>query len=188
MVSLVRYELFYNYFLMWHLLSISYLLSGAVGSMDCTHVRWNQCPVNLTNFCTGKEKVPTLAFNCIVDHSRRILWRSNAFYGAINDITICHNDSMCISILNDRLADIEFKMFNENDEIIKCCRSYLLVDGGFLNFGCFVPPFKECLSREAILWSEWLESLRKDVECTFGILTSILESYAILLINTILVA
>ena len=85
---------------------------GAVGSMDCTHVTWNQCPVNLINNCTGRQKKPTLAFNCIVDHSRRILYCSNApFFGAVNDITICHNDPLCIDLVRGKLRDVEFDVF-----------------------------------------------------------------------------
>ena len=93
---------------------------GAVGSMDCTHVTWSQCPVNLTNMCTGKEKKPTLAFNCIVDHSRKILYCSDAFFGAVNDITICHNDKLCIDLIRGKIADIEFdyqKLFSLNHNI-----------------------------------------------------------------------
>ena len=33
---------------------------GAAGSVDCTHVRWGNCPAGLANLCTGKETVPTI--------------------------------------------------------------------------------------------------------------------------------
>jgi hypothetical protein len=38
---------------------------GAVGSMDCTHVRWDQCPKHLQNICSGKAKKPTICFHMI---------------------------------------------------------------------------------------------------------------------------
>ncbi len=47
-------------------------LPGAMGSMDCTHVNWDMCPVKLAHLCTGKSGKPTLAFEVVVDHSRRI--------------------------------------------------------------------------------------------------------------------
>jgi hypothetical protein len=25
--------------------------NGAIGSMDCTHVKWNKCPASKQNFC-----------------------------------------------------------------------------------------------------------------------------------------
>jgi hypothetical protein len=35
---------------------------GCVGSIDCTHVKWRQCPKSLRFECSGKEGYPTLSF------------------------------------------------------------------------------------------------------------------------------
>lgn len=45
-----------------------------------------------------------------------------------------------------------------------------MVDNGYLSWSCTVPPVKDGLTYAVIRFSEWLESMRKDVECTFGIL------------------
>ena len=37
-------------------------LPGAIGSTDCVHIKWERCPVEVTNLCHGKEGYPTLAF------------------------------------------------------------------------------------------------------------------------------
>jgi len=37
-------------------------LPGSVGSMDCTHLRWTNCPPNLMNSCKGKEPFPSFHF------------------------------------------------------------------------------------------------------------------------------
>jgi hypothetical protein len=47
---------------------------------------------------------------------------------------------------------------------------YVIVDGGYTDHICFIDPDKHRLHRQAVLWSEWVESIRKDVECFFGIL------------------
>ena len=39
-----------------------------------------------------------------------------------------------------------------------------------MNWSVTVPPLKSTLLRREIRFSEWLESMRKDVECAFGIL------------------
>ena len=70
---------------------------GACGSMDCTHIPRRMCPVELTNLCTGKEGYPTLSFQCLVDHSRKIRHVSKSFFGAMNDKNICEVDSFIIS-------------------------------------------------------------------------------------------
>ena len=44
------------------------------------------------------------------------------------------------------------------------------VDNGCLNWSTTVPPFKNPLTYRQLRWSKWLESMRKDVECVFGIL------------------
>ena len=64
-------------------------LPGCIGSMDCTHIRWWNCPKHARQASTGKEGKPTLAFQLLVDHSRRILHVSKAFVGAMNDMNIC---------------------------------------------------------------------------------------------------
>ena len=67
-----------------------------------------------------------------------------------------------------------FEIFDRgsNNEIIKVQYqgAWLLVDNGYLNWGNTVCPMKTTIYRNQARWSEWLESMRKDVECTFGIL------------------
>ena len=48
--------------------------------------------------------------------------------------------------------------------------AYVIVDNGYLNWSCTVPPFGVSNNINEIRWSKWLKSMRKDVECTFGIL------------------
>ena len=80
---------------------------GAVGSIDCVHVRWDKCPFSLRSSCKGKEGYPSLAYEAVVDHHRRILSVTKSHYGARNDKTIIKFDMhamitqliMCISLL-----------------------------------------------------------------------------------------
>jgi hypothetical protein len=44
------------------------------------------------------------------------------------------------------------------------------VDNGYHNISCTIPPFKAALYNDEHFFSEWIESTRKDVECTFGIM------------------
>jgi Plant transposon protein len=60
---------------------------------------------------------------------------------------------------------------NNNNIITKTYKGpWLIVDNGYLKWPTTVPPFKLSASEKERRWSQWLESLRKDVECTFGIL------------------
>jgi len=48
-------------------------LPGCAGSMDCVHTAWDMCPTPIKIDCTGKEGYPTLVFQVIVSHTRKIL-------------------------------------------------------------------------------------------------------------------
>jgi hypothetical protein len=66
---------------------------GCVGSMDVTHLHWGNCPSELRHHCIGRYGYPTLGFNFICSHNRRIQHISKPFYGATNDITVTYNDN-----------------------------------------------------------------------------------------------
>ena len=47
----------------------------------------------------------------------------------------------------------------------------MIVDNGYLEWSTTVrPPLKSTITQAEMRFSKWLESLRMDVECTFGIL------------------
>ena len=45
-----------------------------------------------------------------------------------------------------------------------------MVDNGYLKWSVTIPPHKNPEFQTEVRFSEWIESMRKDVECTFGIL------------------
>ena len=69
---------------------------GCCGSVDCTHIAWDRCPDESYNFMKGKEGFPTVSFEVIVDHTRRVLSVSEAFDGSTNDMTIAASDELGI--------------------------------------------------------------------------------------------
>ena len=69
-------------------------LPGCLGSIDCVHLVWSNCPAAVLSQCKGKEKTPTVAFQVVVSHTRKILSKSQLFYGTINDKTICQYDDV----------------------------------------------------------------------------------------------
>jgi hypothetical protein len=50
------------------------------------------------------------------------------------------------------------------------CGAWLLVDNGYHSWPTTVPPTKTSTKKSEIRFSSWLESMRNDVECIFGIL------------------
>jgi hypothetical protein len=54
---------------------------------------------------------------------------------------------------------------------------YVIVDNGYLAWSCTVPPISVTNKIDKTQWSRWLESMRKDVECTFRILKGRFENF-----------
>ena len=148
---------------------------GCVGSMDVTHLHWGNCPADLRHHCIGRYGYPTLGFNFICSHNRRIQHISKPFYGATNDITITYNDNYPRRLmLCQEHTDRVFRTYNRLGDITYWRGAYLITDGGyptcysFLNLNLLNYDY-----HTVVLWSKWLESVRnKDVERLFGTLKS----------------
>jgi hypothetical protein len=143
---------------------------GAMGSMDVTHFRWLACPKKQFNYCKGKYPFPTLACQAIVDHNRRILFLSDLYDGRENDKNITTDDTFTYAIMFGKFNSVKYKLYDEHGVLRMCEGGYIIVDGGYQNLPCFVDPLHEANGHKEVHWSEFLESVRKDVECTFGIL------------------
>jgi len=72
------------------------------------------------------------------------------------------------------MEDVSFELLERNAQghinSVRYKGPWLIVDNGYLNWSMTVPPLKVTADAKEIRGSQWLESLRKDVECTFGIL------------------
>ena len=73
------------------------------------------------------------------------------------------------------LADNKFELESTDKEsgaILQTTFSgvYVICDNGYLDWSCTVPPMTMINKISEICWSKWVESMRKDVECTFGIM------------------
>lgn len=146
-------------------------IPGCVGSIDCVHLKWDKCPAWLLNECKGKEGYPSLVYEVCVDHMRRIRSCTNEFYGSVNDKTIIKYDEYITDVKEGkRWADVVFEVLDENGSTVEMNGVFFICDNGYHRWNCLMSPFAYCSSEEKIKWSEWVESVRKDVECLFGIL------------------
>lgn len=158
-------------------------LPGCVGSVDCVHVAWDVCPVRLWHMHNGKEGYRSVAFEVVVDHNRRIQSTTVPFAGAWNDKTIVRFDGYVSKLRRGELFhDIdpgqEWKYYAkerlpDGSEVL-LLRSekgyYLICDGGYHKWRVLQCPNKVTANATVMKWSKVVESMRKDVECTFGIL------------------
>jgi hypothetical protein len=144
---------------------------GAIGSVDCTHIRWDKCPAHLRAVCKGKEGFTSLGFEITVDHFRRIHAVTGSHYGTRNDKTIVQFDDHIQSIhKGEKYADVEYKLYDADGELQTCTGAWIISDNGYHRWSCMACPMKHTINPAEAIWSCTLESVRKDVECTIGIM------------------
>ena len=154
-------------------------LAGALGSTDATHVMLERVESRMRQAHLGFKMTHTArTYNLTVNHRRRILSTTHGHPARWNDKTLASFDSCMTGIRNGTiLEDVVFELYDMDDNGIPFKQKYggvwLLVDNGYLNWSTTVPPMKITVDPAEIRFSAWLESMRKDVECTFGILKGV---------------
>ena len=135
-----------------------------------------RCPHWAHNSHKGfKLSVPARTYNVTCDHSRRILGTTMGHPGTWNDKTLILFDQLIMDVKKGKVyADYEFELYERKEnggiETVKYGGVWFMVDNGYLSWSCTVPPDNNGTTYEVIRFSEWLESMRKDVECLFGIM------------------
>ena len=83
------------------------------------------------------------------------------------------NYKMCywyLMLQNPYIADPTTREGKQFRRRFECKGAYLITDGGYHLWRCCQPPIKAAWNEDECHWSLRLESVRKNVECTFGIL------------------
>ena len=151
-------------------------LPGGVGSMDVVHVPLGACPAGLCNLMTGKEGYPSLGFNVISDHLGRALALMPGVYGSINDQTIVKFDQAVDDVKTKSLfTDYLYEIRNEQGEKSMERGLYIIVDGGYLKWEVLQCGLKTSSEPGYSDWRTRMESVRKDIECYFDELSSVLR-------------
>jgi hypothetical protein len=95
---------------------------------------------------------------------------SDLYDGRENDKTITAEDDFTYDIMAGKLSKVAFKMYDKHGVVHWFRGGYLITDGGYCDVPCFVDPLHNACGHKEVHWSEFLESVRKDVECLFGML------------------
>ncbi|KAH9116034.1 hypothetical protein AeMF1_010004 [Aphanomyces euteiches] len=129
---------------------LSHGFPGCIGSIDCMHWQWKNCPSAWKGMFQGKSGVATVVLEAIADHRGRF-WHFNfGTPGALNDI----NSPRVIWSLNG--LDYEYP--------------YWLADGIYPDYACFLKTFPRPGTRMQKLFASKQEAKRKDIERAFGVL------------------
>ena len=119
----------------------------------------------------SKEGYATLSYEVTVDHRKKIIAATIGHPGCRNDDIIVKFNGFVTNIHDRGLhSDVEFDLKKSDGTITKEKGLYLTVDGGYHKWRCLQCPLKHTSTPKDALWSKWVESVRKNVECVFGIL------------------
>lgn len=149
---------------------------GCAGSTDATTIVICKCRYGLRQMHLGhKDKKTARTYNITVNHRRKILATTDGHPSRWNDKTVVLFDDFITNLKNGKLDDHEFYLLEKDKtsgEVVKIRYkgAWVLVDNGYLDWSVTIPPYKLCSRTSRIRWSQWLESMRKDVECVIGIL------------------
>jgi hypothetical protein len=144
-------------------------IEGMVGSLDCMHVGWKNCPVAWQGqYQSGKEGYPSLVLEAMADYNLFFWHASFGWAGTLNDLNIWEGSELHKGFLDGTWSEtIDFPFTINQQEFTKL---FVLVDGIYPELARFVKPLSEPVGPNKVAYSKWQESSRKDIERTFGVL------------------
>ena len=109
---------------------------------------------------------------------RRVLHTTKGFPSTCNDKTMAHQDLFLKALKNGVLkardgspvSDLEFKYYDSNGELCSARGPFVICDNGYHRWRILQTAPKFSSDRYVLGWAKRMESVRKDVECTFGIM------------------
>jgi len=144
--------------------------------MDATHIACEKVGFRLRqNHLSFKIPYTSRTYNLTCNHRRQVICTTDGHPARWNDKSLQLYDKLATGLHNGKLLpDHAFKLYDYDSDgnivKIKYKGGWLLVDNGYLTWSVTVPPISRTTLRKEIRWSAQVESIRKDVECAFGIL------------------
>ena len=142
---------------------------GCLGSWDCKHFVWKNCPMRLAGQHQGHAEGGrrTLILEGISDH-RKYLWQVNfGDAGSLNDLNVLDKSSIVGAMLTGDLS-LQVTPYNINGKDRDWM--YFLVDGIYPAWAIFVTTYSDAIDPKKRHFATQQEKVRKDIECAFGIL------------------
>jgi Plant transposon protein len=107
-----------------------------IGSIDCMHVYWKNCPMAWHALFGGKEKAPTVVLEAFSDYNAYIWHSAFGYLGSNNDINILERSPLLAMWLDGSFhSDVDFE-FTINGQTFK--QLFVLADGINPNMSRFV--------------------------------------------------
>ncbi|KAI5006218.1 hypothetical protein ZWY2020_033461 [Hordeum vulgare] len=142
---------------------------GMLGSLDCMHWRWKNCPKAWHGMYCGKSRDATIVLEAVASEDT---WIWHAFFGlpgTLNDINVLNRSPLFKRLISGDAPACNYKIMNNEYSM-----GYYLSDGIYPEWATLVKSIKEKngvpLTRKEAHFTKAQEAARKDIERAFGVL------------------
>ncbi|XP_013665085.2 putative nuclease HARBI1 [Brassica napus] len=140
---------------------------GMVGSIDCMHWKWKNCPTAWKGMYSRGTDKPTIVLEAVASED---LWIWHAFFrapGTCNDLNVLDQSPVFNDIIYSRAPELKYNVNGREYNL-----AYYLTDGIYPEWATFVKSIPRPQHPKHRLFAEHQEGVRKDVERAFGVLQS----------------
>ncbi|XP_018450842.2 uncharacterized protein LOC108822299 [Raphanus sativus] len=138
---------------------------GMIGSIDCMHWKWKNCPTTWKGQYSRGSSKPTIVLEAVASYD---LWIWHAFFGppgTLNDINVLDRSPVFDDIINGQAPQVTYSVNGREYRL-----AYYLTDGIYPKWATFIQSIPLPQSPQAVLFAKRQEAVRKDVERAFGVL------------------
>ncbi|XP_009120498.3 protein ALP1-like [Brassica rapa] len=138
---------------------------GMIGSIDCMHWEWKNCPAAWKGMYSRGTDKPTIVLEAVAGQD---LWIWHAFFGApgtMNDLNILDRSPVFEEIINGNAPEVHFHVNGREYDL-----GYYLADGIYSKWATFIQSIRLPQGPKPCLFAKRQEFVRKDVERVFGVL------------------
>jgi hypothetical protein len=147
-------------------------VDGMLGSLDCMHTHWKNCPKAWQGQFAGKGGKATIVLEAVADHYLWFWHASYGYSGTLNDLSILSKSPLMEGMCDGSFGAMEkasgVTPFMVGDEEFD--KVFLLVDGIYPRYSRFVRGLTQPVTEAECQFTQWQESSRKDIERAFGVL------------------
>ncbi|XP_009128533.2 putative nuclease HARBI1 [Brassica rapa] len=138
---------------------------GMIGSIDCMHWEWKNCPTAWKGQYSRGSGKPTIVLEAVASYD---LWIWHAFFGppgTLNDINVLDRSPVFDDIIQGKAPNVTFTVNGREYHM-----AYYLTDGIYPKWATFIQSIPLPQGPQAVLFAQRQEAVRKDVERAFGVL------------------
>ncbi|CAL5344958.1 unnamed protein product [Camellia sinensis] len=140
---------------------------GMLGSLDCMHWEWKNCPKAWQGQYVGHQKKPTIILEAVASYD---LWIWHAFFGmpgSHNDLNVLDRPPLFSDLAQGKAPSVHYTVNGHSYDM-----GYYLADGIYPQWATLVQTISSPQGAKRQHFAMMQESARKDVEWAFGVLQS----------------